>query len=74
MTIEKRTRITSTDTVDVARTVDDALALFTPEGERLWIEGWVPRYPAEIGARAHPGHVPHDVVGRGRRRVGACLR
>jgi len=25
---------------------DRAIALFTPEGERSWVEGWDPRYPA----------------------------
>jgi hypothetical protein len=26
--------------------VDEAMRCFTPEGERAWVDGWDPRYPA----------------------------
>jgi hypothetical protein len=29
--------------------LDDAFPLFTPEGERAWVEGWTPEY-------LHPAH------------------
>src|SRR5438270_7773224 len=35
---------------------EQALALFTPEGERRWAEGWDPQYP-EPGRRKGPGAV-----------------
>jgi len=35
---------------------DQAMALFTPEGERRWAEGWDPRYP-EPDRRDGPGAV-----------------
>src|SRR5437588_11717644 len=35
---------------------EQALALFTPEGERRWAEGWDPQYP-EPGRREGPGAV-----------------
>jgi hypothetical protein len=31
----------------VALPPEDAAALFTPEGERAWVPGWDPAYPAE---------------------------
>jgi hypothetical protein len=33
-------------TVRVSLAPSEALALFTPEGERAWVEGWAPTYPA----------------------------
>lgn len=41
-------------TVGLAR--EQALALFTPEGERRWAEGWDPQYP-EVRRREGPGAV-----------------
>jgi hypothetical protein len=35
---------------------DHAMALFTPEGERLWADGWDPNYP-EPRRREGPGAV-----------------
>jgi hypothetical protein len=35
---------------------EQAMALFTPEGERRWAEGWQPRYP-EPARREGPGAV-----------------
>jgi hypothetical protein len=29
---------------------DEALSLFTPEGEREWVEGWHPTYPAGLAS------------------------
>ena len=29
----------------VALPPDEAIELFTPEGERRWVDGWEPRYP-----------------------------
>jgi len=36
---------------------DEALALFTPEGERTWAPGWAPEYPAGQPDAAAPGTV-----------------
>lgn len=41
-----RLRMTRKGTVAVDQPAAAALALFTPEGERSWIPGWAPRYPA----------------------------
>jgi hypothetical protein len=35
-----------THPLSVDRPADEAIRLFTPEGERLWVEGWDPTYPA----------------------------
>ncbi len=32
--------------VRIALPVERALHLFTPSGERLWVEGWAPEFPA----------------------------
>src|SRR5438105_4491023 len=42
--------------ITVGLTREQALALFTPEGERRWAEGWDPQYP-EPGRREGPGAV-----------------
>jgi hypothetical protein len=34
-----------------------ALQLFTPEGERGWVPGWAPRYPAGRPSQPDPGTV-----------------
>ena len=38
-------RISCRGHVRVALSPDEAIELFTPEGERRWVEGWDPRYP-----------------------------
>jgi hypothetical protein len=42
-----------TGTVDVLLPPDEALALFTPAGEREWVPGWDPAFPA--GEDSSPG-------------------
>jgi hypothetical protein len=49
-TVRRATEIT------VALPLDQAMALFTPEGERAWADGWDPDYP-EPGRREGPGAV-----------------
>ena len=39
-------RIQLTGTVDVPLPPTDALALFTPAGEREWVPGWDPAFPS----------------------------
>jgi hypothetical protein len=48
-------RMTRTGSFELALKPDDAVGLFTAEGERAWIPGWVPIYP-QVGA-------VHDAVG-----------
>jgi hypothetical protein len=52
-----RARIECRGTVRVPLPVEEAFPLFTPEGERRWVDGWSPTYPA--GGRPHitPGLV-----------------
>lgn len=38
-------RVQSSGQFDVALSAGDAIGLFTPEGERLWVPGWDPVYP-----------------------------
>lgn len=40
--------VTCSALLDVALPLDEAMPLFTAEGERRWVPGWNPRYP---GAR-----------------------
>ena len=47
-------RRTAEITVGLQR--DQAMALFTPDGERRWAEGWDPHYP-QPGRREGPGAV-----------------
>jgi hypothetical protein len=42
-----------TGTVDVLLPPDEALTLFTPAGEREWVPGWDPAFPA--GEDVSPG-------------------
>jgi hypothetical protein len=42
--------------ITVRLPAEQAMALFTPEGERRWAEGWDPHYP-EPGRRDGPGAV-----------------
>lgn len=44
-------------TVRLPRPVKDVLRLFTAEGERLWVPGWEPRYPAPVEDDTAPGAV-----------------
>ncbi|MGB5566490.1 MAG: SRPBCC family protein [Acidimicrobiia bacterium] len=39
-------RLQSFGHFDVALPAADAIGLFTPEGERAWVPGWDPAYPA----------------------------
>jgi hypothetical protein len=48
-------RVTCTGSFELPLNPADAIGLFTAEGERSWIPGWVPEYP-EDGA-------VHDAVG-----------
>ena len=41
----------------VAMPMDRAFALFEPEGERAWAQGWAPRYLYPADGRAEPGMV-----------------
>jgi hypothetical protein len=51
----RRTVLRATEvTVDLP--VEQALKLFTPEGERIWADGWDPQYP-EADRREGPGAV-----------------
>ncbi len=43
--------------VRVAGPPDEAVALFTPEGERAWVPGWDPAYPAGESDGEAPGTV-----------------
>lgn len=47
-----RARATCSGHLDVALPPEQAFPLFTPEGERSWVEGWDPRYAA--GGRPDP--------------------
>lgn len=38
-------------TVHVPLPVAAAIELFTPEGERRWVPGWDPQYPARVSGR-----------------------
>jgi hypothetical protein len=35
----------------------DALALFTPTGERVWVQGWDPQFPSPAADDTEPGTV-----------------
>jgi hypothetical protein len=48
-------RVTCTGSFELPVNPADAIGLFTAEGERRWIPGWVPEYP-EAGAE-------HDAAG-----------
>lgn len=43
--------------VRVALPIDEALPLFTAEGERRWVPGWEPRYPSPVTDETEPGTV-----------------
>ena len=44
-------------TVRVPRPLQEALPLFTAEGERAWVPGWRPSYPAPTDDTTAPGVV-----------------
>ena len=46
-----------TGTFELPLAPEHALRLFTPEGERSWVPGWAPRYPAPGTPSADPGRV-----------------
>jgi hypothetical protein len=58
-------RVRCSGTVRLPPGVAAPLALFTPEGERAWVAGWDPRFPAPAGDDSEPGtvfqtsHGPH---------------
>ena len=49
--------VACTGSFQLAIDADRAIALFTPEGERAWVEGWDPRYPVEGADDSAPGTV-----------------
>ena len=57
-----RPHVTCSGTVDVPLPAQEAFGLFTPEGERLWVAGWAPEYPA--GNRPAPSVGVVFVVGK----------
>ena len=70
--------ITCTAELTVDRPQSAALALFTPEGERAWVPGWDPSYPAPqrregAGAVFLTGHAKETtiwvMVDKGERRL-----
>jgi hypothetical protein len=48
---------TLTGTLDVALPPERAFRLFTAVGERDWVEGWDPAFPAPVTDDAEPGTV-----------------
>jgi hypothetical protein len=51
----KRVRLTGT--IPVPLPPKDALALFTPTGERAWAQGWEPHFPGPAADDTEPGTV-----------------
>jgi hypothetical protein len=56
-------RVVRTGSVEVALPLEEAFALFTPEGERCWVEGWEPRYLHPADGRMEVGTVFTTAVG-----------
>jgi hypothetical protein len=55
-TRERREVLTHTIVVELP--LEQAMRLFTPVGERLWVDGWDPEFPAgEDGDGSEPGTV-----------------
>jgi hypothetical protein len=50
-------RVICTGTVRVPLPVERALPLFTPRGERSWVAGWDPSFPADDADDTAPGTV-----------------
>ena len=44
-------RVRLSGVVPVALPVHEAFALFTPSGERAWVEGWVPELASDAEVR-----------------------
>lgn len=55
MTSCRRVRLTGT--IQVPLPPKDALALFTPTGERAWAQGWEPQFPSPTADDTEPGTV-----------------
>jgi hypothetical protein len=56
MLLKMSTTVRRATEITVAQPPERAMALFTPEGERRWAEGWDPHYP-EPDRREGPGAV-----------------
>jgi len=56
MILSMSTTVCRATEISVGLPREEAIALFTPEGERLWADGWDPHYP-EPGRREDPGTV-----------------
>jgi hypothetical protein len=56
MILNMSTTVRRTAEITVSVTPEQAIALFTPEGERRWADGWDPQYP-EPRRREGPGAV-----------------
>jgi hypothetical protein len=52
---DRRARIRATGAIELDGTPDHVFPLFTPEGERTWVAGWDPRYPASAVPSEEPG-------------------
>jgi hypothetical protein len=50
-------RVTLSGVVHVPLPPGEAFELFTPSGERVWAEGWDPRFPVEAHEETAPGTV-----------------
>ncbi len=50
-------RVTRTGSFELPLNPADAIGLFTAEGERSWIPGWVPEYPEDGAVHDAPGTV-----------------
>lgn len=50
-------RVVCTGSVRVPLPLEQALPLFTPRGERRWVAGWEPRFPADDADDTAPGTV-----------------
>jgi len=50
-------RVRCIGSFEVGLPPDQAYALFTPEGERSWVEGWDPSYPSPLTDDSEPGAV-----------------
>ena len=55
MTGPQRRRLTGR--IQVGLPPDEAFRLFTPRGERDWVDGWQPRFPAPAPDDTEPGTV-----------------
>jgi hypothetical protein len=51
----ERASVFLSDTISVDAPPDRVFPLLTPEGERSWIDGWDPRYPASTQPNDRPG-------------------